>query len=74
MNETKRIGIVCDNYKVKLFMKLLKAFGLTKVTSFPFTHATTGLQIEVPASEYNPSKKAVNEICTKVELHYKRSN
>lgn len=66
----KKVGIVADNYKVEKFKSELTKEGFTDFTTYPFTHATTAIKVNVDENKV----KDVQRICQRIELHFKRSN
>lgn len=63
-----KIGIMCDNYKVKKFQNELNKAGFTYevIPSGPIT------LIKVDGTPDKQQK--INAICVKVEAHFNRSN
>lgn len=66
----KKVGIVADNYKLDRFKKELTKGGFSHFEIKPFTEETSAIFISVLEKDV----RAVNNICTKVETHFKRSN
>ena len=66
----KKVGIVCDNYKLDRFKKELTKAGFTDFDTAAFTENTTTIQVRTPEDKISD----VYKICQKVELHFKRSN
>ena len=66
----KTVGIVADNYKLEKFKKELTSKGFTDFTIKPYALETSLIQIKVLESKIND----VKNICTFVELYFKRSN
>lgn len=68
----KKVGIVCDNYKLKLFKEKLDAHGFT-YSVIPFKEngrdSDKLTSIIVDSKEEDISK--VKGICEEVELYYK---
>jgi hypothetical protein len=67
----KKVGIVCDNYKVDRFKQELTAKGFTDFDVTPYKkNETTLIRVNVADDQVNE----VAKICKQVELHFKRSN
>lgn len=69
----KKVGIVCDNYKVSKFREELSAKGFSEVNEKQFGHAdskTTLLSITTEEAKV----PTVHTICRAVEDHFKRGN
>lgn len=66
----KTAGIVVDNYKIDRFKKELIKNGFTDFEVVPFINDTSNIKIQVEENQYNEIKN----ICTKVEMYFKRSN
>jgi hypothetical protein len=65
----KKVGIVCDNYKLDLFKKKLEQ-KTYEYKTLPFTKDTTSIILYVQTKDV----AEINKICNEVELHFKRSN
>ena len=65
----KKIGIVCDNYKLKKFKKALRKKGWV-VRTMPFTAQETTIFIIVEEDQV----EEVGKVCMELELGFKRSN
>lgn len=68
----KKIAIVCDDYKLKMFKEELTTGGFTDHTVKPYSKGdkTSLISISTEADKV----EMVVKICKKVELHYKRGN
>lgn len=66
----KKVGIICDNYKLDRFKKELTKAGFIDFDTASFTENTTTIQVRVVEDKIAD----VHKICQKVELHFKRSN
>lgn len=66
----KKIGIVCDNYKIEKFKEELNKGGFTELEITPFRDTTSTIVVMVGEIKV----KEIKRICERVELHFKRSN
>ena len=67
---TQKVGIVANDFKLNMFKKELEAKGFTDYTIEPFKNAISVIKVNVEDSKV----KEVENICTKVEIHFKRGN
>jgi hypothetical protein len=65
-----KVGIVADNYKLDQFKKELSIGGFTDFEIKPFCVGASSIFVITDESKLI----ALKGICTKVELHFKRSN
>ncbi len=66
----KKVGIVCDNYKLNKFKKDLTSKGFTDFDTKPFQNETTAIFVHVDDNKVHE----IHKICQLVELHFKRGN
>mgnify|MGYP001579842095 CR=1 FL=1 len=70
----KKIGIVCDNYKLEKMKTELIGHGFEEFEEIPYFGDTTAIKIPVTNEEFEEKKKTVFAIVNLVEYHFKRSN
>jgi hypothetical protein len=68
----KKVGIVCDNYKLAKFKKDLTDKGFTDFEVIPCSVVDNTTLITVNVNKNKVDE--VHKICKLVELHYKRGN
>jgi len=66
----KKVGIVCDNYKVPKFREELNKAGFNDIAESSVTMHSKLLKIQTPADRIPDVKR----ICQLLELHFKHSN
>jgi hypothetical protein len=66
----KKVGIVADNYKLEQFKNELTKAGFTDFDIKPCAPNMSAIYVNVEDNQV----KDITNICTKVELHFKRSN
>lgn len=67
---TKTAGIAADNYKLDKFKQELTDAGFTFFSVSKLTKNTSLIKVNVPEEKL----KEVQNLCTKVEMHFKQSN
>jgi len=71
----KRIGIVCDDYKVPTFKKALAKEGFTDIQTLPFlSNNTTQIHILISEETFPKDLLAIKKVCQECELLFKRGN
>ncbi len=72
MSNKKKVGIVCDDYKLNKFRSELKEIGVTdfKTSVFDKKKNLITIQIEVDIEKV----KEVQRVCEKVEFYFKNRN
>lgn len=66
----KKVGIVCDDYKLDKYKEELLHEGFDNFSISPFTHSTSSIQIITTENRIED----IYRICVKLELQFKRSN
>ena len=66
----KKVGIVCDNYKLEKFKSYLNKEGFTDFEYKPFTNGTTAIFVNVEDDKV----KKIHALCSNVEANFKRRN
>jgi hypothetical protein len=64
----KKVGIVCDNYKLETYKDELKKLGFKDFMTFKFTKETTGIRVQVPESRV----PEIQKLCVRLENQFKR--
>lgn len=70
---SKKIGIICDTFKVNKFKKELDDNKFEYETK-PHAGNLTIISVCTTEEFFNATQKKVHAICLKVEAHFKRSN
>lgn len=67
VEDVKKAGIVCDDWKLKKFEEELIEAGFVNYELFPFTNGTTTIQVNTTTDNFGHIKK----ICEDVEAHFR---
>lgn len=69
----KKIGITCDEYKLKKFEEELTAKGFTDFKVFKLPHNTKLIQVLVKEEDFKAHAETIRRLCVRLEYHFKRS-
>ncbi len=64
-----KVGIVCDNYKLRTFKRALVAKDF-EIEVKPFTKTTSAIFIETKEARL----REIAKVCTKLEIDFNQSN
>lgn len=75
----KKIGIVCDNYKLEKYKETLKEKGFNEFEEIPdingfISKEITVIKVIVPDWNYRVAKKQIEKICHSLEFSFRSRN
>lgn len=70
----KKIGIVCDNYKLEKMRMELSKKGYKCIDIKPYLDTTTTITIDVPKDQFQKCRDEIYAVVSSVESHFKRRN